>query len=125
MRLLLDTHVLLWWLDDPLLLSLAARKAIESGNNDVFISAVVVWELIIKKALGKLTIPENLEEVIGQQQFEQLPITIPHALALESLPTLHNDPFDRILLAQAKAENLILVTRDQNIKNYGIPYLSA
>ena len=125
MSLLLDTHVLLWWLDDPSLLSSEARTAIAEGRNPVFVSAAAVWEIAIKKARGKLEAPDNLGEVLEQERFQTLPITIPHALALASLPSIHEDPFDRIQVAQAKVEELILVTRDELLKKYGIPFIEA
>jgi len=125
MRLLLDTHVLLWWLDDPSRLSTAARSAISEGMNQVFVSAAVAWEITIKKALGKLAAPDDLEEVIEEERFQPMPVTISHALAVASLPRIHEDPFDRILLAQAKAEGLTLVTRDAFQKKYGLPLIEA
>ena len=125
MSLLLDTHVLLWWLDNPALLSSEARRAIAEGRNPVFVSAAAVWEIAIKKARGKLEAPDNLGEVLEQERFQPLPITIPHTLALASLPSIHEDPFDRIQVAQAKIEELILVTRDERLKKYGIPFIEA
>jgi len=110
MNLLLDTHALLWWLDDPATLSEEARLAIADSKNMVFVSAASVWEITIKKGLGKLDAPNNLEEVIAENRFSPLPITIAHALAVSQLPRHHNDPFDRTLAAQAKVEGLTLVT---------------
>jgi len=124
-NLLLDTHALLWWLDDPTLLAPAARGVISQGQNEVFISAAVAWEIAIKKALGRLKAPDNLEEVLEEERFQPLTITLEHALAVVSLPSIHQDPFDRIQAAQAKLENLILVTRDARLKQYGIPYIDA
>lgn len=125
MNLLLDTHVLLWWLDDPGLLSDEARTVIAEGRNPVFVSAAAVWEITIKKARGKLEAPDNLEEVLEQERFQPLPITIPHALAVGTLPPLHEDPFDRIQVAQVKIEGLVLVTRDSFQKKYGVPFIEA
>jgi PIN domain nuclease of toxin-antitoxin system len=118
MNLLLDTHVLLWWLDEPSTLSEEARLAIADGKNKVFVSAANAWEITIKKALGKLDAPDNLEEVLIENQFFPLPITIAHALAVSQLPRHHSDPFDRILAAQAKFEGLTLVTHDKYLKRY-------
>ena len=115
MTLLLDTHVFLWWLDDPLLLSKAARKAISDGKNTVYVSAAVAWEIAIKRALGKLDAPDDLEAVMTANRFQPLPVTIPHALAVGSLPPHHRDPFDRLLIAQARHEGLKLVSRDRCI----------
>jgi PIN domain nuclease of toxin-antitoxin system len=125
MTLLLDTHVLLWWLDDPKQLSRAARGAIQDGANPVYISAAVAWEITIKKALGKLDAPDNLEDVIEANRFLPLPITIPHALAVHSLPPHHRDPFDRMLIAQALHEGFRLVTRDTEIAKYPVPQIVA
>ncbi len=125
MNLLLDTHVVLWWLDDPALLSSKARTAIAEGSNPTFVSAAAAWEIAIKKARGKLEAPDNLEEVLEQERFQPLPITLHHALAVGSLPPLHEDPFDRIQVAQAKVEGLTLVTRDSFQKKYGVPFIEA
>ena len=125
MTLLLDTHVLLWWLDDPKQLSTRARAVIQDGRNPVYISAAVVWEIVIKKALGKIDAPDALEEVLGANRFLPLPITIPHTVALQSLPHHHRDPFDRILIAQALQEGFCLVTRDQDIGKYPVPQIRA
>ena len=125
MNLLLDTHALLWWLDNPSKLTKEARTAIAEGRNQVRVSAAVVWEIEIKKARGKLRAPDNLKEVLEEERFIPLPITIPHVLALAGLPPIHEDPFDRIQAAQAKLEGLTLVTRDKTLKEYGIPFISA
>ncbi len=125
MTLLLDTHAFLWWLDDPSLLSKPARKAIADGKNTVYVSAAVVWEISIKKALGKLKAPDDLEAAMTANRFLPLPVTIPHALAVQSLPGIHRDPFDRLLIAQAKHEGFKLVSRDSNVPLYGVPYIVA
>lgn len=124
MSLLLDTHVLLWWLKDPALLSDGARNAIEDGENLVYVSAAVAWEIAIKRALGKLQ-AGNLEEAITENQFLTLPVTVAHALAVEKLPDHHRDPFDRMLVAQAMSERLTLVSRDAVIQRYPVSYLAA
>lgn len=125
MKLLLDTHVLLWWLDDPKRLSPEALAAIRDEDNAVFVSAAVVWEIVIKKALDKLSAPDNLAEVISQSRFDPLAITIEHALALEKLPMHHRDPFDRILIAQATVDGLTLVNRDREISKYAVAQMRA
>ena len=125
MNLLIDTHVLLWWLDDHPILSKKAKAAIADGQNLVFISAVVIWEIRIKQALGKLEIPRNFREVIDAQPFEMLDITVEHAHTVGDLPAHHRDPFDRMLIAQTKAEHLTLVTRDIRLKKYKIPIIEA
>ena len=125
MKLLLDTHVVLWWLDDPNLVAEAAAEMIFEPTNEVFVSAVVAWEIAIKRALGKLMAPHNLEAVIAAAGFKPLPITLSHALAIESLPDHHRDPFDRLLVAQANLEGCTLVTRDEMVKRYPVPILGA
>ncbi len=124
-RYLLDTHVLLWWLSDPSMLSGPAREALENGLNTVYLSSAAVWEMAIKKAIGRLDIPMNLEEVLGKAHIEVLPITLPHALAVADLPVHHQDPFDRMQVAQARLEGLILVTRDPKITEYDVQVLMA
>ena len=123
MNLLLDTHVLLWWLDDNPALDKNKRRAIMDGNNLIFVSAVVIWEIHIKSALGKLIIPSDFRQVIDQQDFEPLPITLDHAHTISRLPHHHRDPFDRMLVAQAIAEKFTLVTFDTNIRKYNVSIL--
>ena len=125
MNLLLDTHVLLWWLDDPALLSVKARAAIADGSNTVYVSAAAAWEIAIKRALGRLDAPDDLEEMMAEERFLPLPIRVRHALAVASLPPIHQDPFDRIQVAQAQLENLTLATRDPFIGRYDVPVLEA
>ena len=125
MILSLDTHVLLWWLADDVTLSQTVRATISDGKNLVFVSAAAAWEMVIKSALGKLDIPSDLEAALTANRFQPLPITIPHALAVVDLPHHHNDPFDRLLIAQAKVEGLTLVTRDEQIKKYDVSIMEA
>ena len=124
-RYLLDTHVLLWWLSDPSKLTDPARDAIANGLNAVYVSSAAVWEMAIKKALGRLDIPGNLEEVLGKDHIEVLPITLPHALAVADLPVHHQDPFDRMQVVQARLEALVIVTRDPQIAEYDVQVLTA
>jgi PIN domain nuclease of toxin-antitoxin system len=125
MNLLVDTHVLLWWLDDNPALSKEGRKAIADVNRVVVVSAAVIWEMRIKQTLGKLEIAEGFLDVIKQQGFEMLPITPEHAYAVGDLPTYHRDPFDRILIAQAKLDRLTIVTHDAVFKKYPISVLEV
>jgi PIN domain nuclease of toxin-antitoxin system len=118
MNLSLDTHVLLWALSAPERLSTAARDAIEDPANIVFVSAAVAWEIEIKAALGKLRAPSDLVNQLTVANFHELPITIAHVLALKHLPSLHRDPFDRIMLAQARAAGLAFVTTDPEVLQY-------
>jgi PIN domain nuclease of toxin-antitoxin system len=125
MNLLLDTHVLLWTLSNNPRLSGDARRAIEDGRNLVFVSAATAWEIAIKKALGKLEAPDNYLEALERYRFTPLDITSEHALAVEHLPHHHHDPFDRLLVAQAKLERLTIVTHDQRIALYGTRVLAT
>lgn len=125
MTLLLDTHVVLWWLDDPALVGHAAREQIRDPENVVLVSAAVAWEIAIKRRLGKLSAPENLEAAVADCGFDFLPITASHALRTESLPDHHRDPFDRLLIAQAVLEDATLVTSDAAMTAYGISLLNA
>ncbi len=125
MRLLLDTHVLLWWLAGDATLSPEAKQTIASRENIVFVSSASAWEIAIKKALGKLKAPDDLEEAMNLNQFEMLPITIKHALGISHLPLHHQDPFDRLLISQIKLEALTLVTRDEQLSKYNIPIINA
>jgi PIN domain nuclease of toxin-antitoxin system len=125
MNLLLDSHALLWWLLDDPELATKAREAIGDGDNLVFVSAASIWELRIKQALGKLDLPEDFREVLATQSFLSLDVSAEHALAVGDLPAIHRDPFDRMLIAQAKLERLTLVTRDSRLKGYGVPLLGA
>ena len=125
MRLLLDTHALVWALSDIPRLTENARIAIADPHNDVFVSAITAWEITVKRAKGHLTAPDNLSSVIEERGFEHLPLTFFHAEQAGLLPMYHRDPFDRLLIAQAQAEGLILVTRDRHIRRYGIRTLTA
>ncbi len=124
MRLLLDTHVLLWWLADREI-SAGSRRAIADPTNDVAVSAASAWEISIKKALGKLVAPDDLEEQIQAGGFTPLPIRIDHAIAAGALPRHHDDPFDRMLIAQARTEQLTLVSRDDRFRDYDVVLLPA
>jgi len=125
MNLLLDTHVLIWALENNPRLSLKARNAITEGANLVFVSPISVWEIGIKKAHGKLEAPDNLLEEINNHRFEFLDITADHAKLAGDLPPIHQDPFDRMLVAQATVESFTLLTRDRIIAEYGVPVLQA
>ncbi len=124
MRLLLDTHALLRWLADEGLTT-QARDAIADPANLVVVSAASAWEISIKRALGKLAAPDDLEQQVQEGGFSPLPISIAHALAAGQLARHHEDPFDRMLIAQALAEGLTIVTRDKRFNDYGVPLLSA
>ena len=124
-RFLLDTRALPWALADPAKLSRPARTALEDARNEVFVSVVSGWEIAIERALGKLEAPDDLESAIGMQGSEPLLLTFHHAAQAGGLPPHHRGPFDRMLIAQAQAEGLILVTRDSNIPLYGVRTLAG
>lgn len=125
MNLLLDTHVLIWSLENNATLSGDARDAITEGKNIVFVSSVSAWEISIKKAMGKIKVPDNLQEEIGLHRFTPLNINFGHAKHAGELPNIHKDPFDRMLIAQAIIEKLTLVTRDSLIAQYNVNLLKA
>ena len=125
MRLLLDTHALLWWLDDAPTLSAAATAAIADPGNIIFVSVASLWEIAIKRATRKLELPDEFEEVLSQQGFQFLDVKAGHTFGLRSLPLLHRDPFDRMLVVQAQVEDLRIVTRDARIISYDVPILEA
>ena len=124
MRLLLDTHALLWWLADEGLTA-KARNAIADPANLVAVSAASAWEISVKKALGKLAAPDDLERQVEAGGFLPLPINIAHAVAAGQLVRHHEDAFDRMLIAQAFAEGLTIVTRDKRFEDYGVALLPA
>ena len=124
-RLLLDTHVLLWWLSDDPQLGESSRQAIANPRNPVYVSAASTWEVSIKKSIGKLTAPDDMDAIVESEGFEKLPITLFHGDQAGSLPELHKDPFDRMLIAQAQSEGLVIVTNDEKIIQYKIRTMDA
>jgi PIN domain nuclease of toxin-antitoxin system len=123
-RILLDSHVALWWLEGNSALGPRCRELIESAD-EAFISAATPWELGIKRALGKLSMPDGLDEELETQGFVSLPITAAHAELAPSLPAHHRDPFDRMLVAQAQLETLVLVTGDALLDSYDVDRFDA
>lgn len=126
MRLLLDTHTLLWWLNDDEKLGGRARGLIGDPANDVLVSAVSLWEITVKLRIGKLD--ADIEEILGilpDQGFQRLDIADAHLIALAGLPVHHRDPFDHLLMAQALAEDAHFVSEDQNVPLYGVPFLTC
>ena len=122
MKLLLDTHAFLWWRSNDRRLGDHARSAI-GGADLVFVSAATAWEAAIKSALGRLTYPDTIEAGVEASGFSELPITVAHAERAGRLPTHHRDPFDRMLVAQAQAEGLTVVTGDPKIRRYDVHLL--
>lgn len=125
MNLLLDTHVLVWALENNAKLSENARDVIINGKNIVIVSSISAWEISIKTAMGKLIVPDNLQEEIEIHRFTPLNINFDHAKLAGELPNIHKDPFDRMLIAQAIIEKLTLVTRDSLIPLYNVNLLTA
>jgi PIN domain nuclease of toxin-antitoxin system len=123
MKLLLDTHAFLWWDSDDARLPSALRSAIATPSNQVFVSAVTAWEIAIKRGLRKLVFAGLVGKSIEGHGFIALPITVEQAECAGSLPQLHRDPFDRLLVAQAQLEGLVLVTVDDEILRYPVPHL--
>lgn len=123
MRLLLDTHVLLWWLAADPLLPAKAVAVIVDVDNDVIVSAATAWEIAIKKAAGRLEAPDDLSETLSANDFQTLSIDVAHAVAAGALPAHHTDPFDRMLIAQARLEGLTLVSVDRRFSDYEVELL--
>jgi PIN domain nuclease of toxin-antitoxin system len=123
--LLLDAHALLWWLADDRQLAVEADQAIRTPVNDVLVSAATVWEIEIKRALGRLEAPEELVQAIGTAGFAELPITGADGVRAARLARHHQDPFDRMLVAQAGRLDATVVSRDPVFDRYGTPRLPA
>ena len=119
MRILLDTHVLLWWMQDSPSLATQAKDLIRDPENTVFVSAVSLWEIWLKQSLGKLELPVDFTEKLAAESFESLPLMASQTRQVALLPWCHRDPFDRMLVAQAQVENLVLLTADQALVAYG------
>ena len=119
-RFLLDTHVMLWWLNDAPELGPRCRDVLSDERNEVFVSAATAWEISIKTVIGKLEAPEDIDTIVEDEGFSKLSISLYHGQLAGRLPALHRDPFDRMLIAQAQAEGLVLITADENIIKYNI-----
>jgi PIN domain nuclease of toxin-antitoxin system len=124
-RILLDTHILLWWMQGSAKLSLRSRKLIADPGNVIFVSAASIWEMRIKHGLGKLDLPANFGDALAQLAFEELTVSIAHTNELSRLPKLHQDPFDRILISQARVEKLVLLSADKAVVEYGAPVIQG
>lgn len=123
MRILLDTHVLIWW-DEGARLHPDGAEAIRSAEQ-VYVSAISGWEIAIKTALGRLRPLRSVAEAVADSGFEELPVRLRHAEALRSLPSRHRDPFDRMLIAQALVDGLAIVTRDPAFRAYDVSLVRA
>jgi PIN domain nuclease of toxin-antitoxin system len=124
MKAILDTHTFLWWNTDDPQLSEVARRFISDGENELFLSAVSTWEIAIKCARGRLVLPENPGEYVANRmaiyRIQPLPIQISHTLRIYDLPDIHQDPFDRLLIAQSQMEDLPILTADTTIARYDV-----
>lgn len=125
MQYLIDTHVILWWFTSPEKIKNKAQKIIQDKSNRIFISSASFWEMAIKKSLGRLTLPHNLLEAVASENFKILPIMPEDGLGVADLPLLHSDPFDRILVIQAKLNDLIIITSDSKISEYPVITVKA
>lgn len=125
MRLLLDTQVLLWWMFADPRLSEQAAAAITEVDNEILVSAVSAFEITTKQLIGKLDAPDDLEQQLESSAFRELPVTIAHCLEVSKLPLHHKDPFDRLLVAQARCEDMTLVTADRMLSKYDVRTLPA
>jgi len=123
LRLLLDTHVVLSWLLGDRKLGGRAEQQVEDASNQLVVSAVVVWEVSIKRALGKIQVPMSFVADLRASDAVMLPISIEHAAGVERLPQHHRDPFDRLLVSQALIEGATLVSRDEALRAYDVPVL--
>jgi PIN domain nuclease of toxin-antitoxin system len=122
-RVLIDTHIFLWWDRQLRSLSRPLRAAIADEANDIFVSAASIWELAIKRAIGKLSFSRSIVDAASEFGFEILPVTGSHAEHAGGLPRHHNDPFDRLLIAQAHLEGMVLGTQDRLMRPYGVAML--
>jgi PIN domain nuclease of toxin-antitoxin system len=124
MKFLLDTHTFIWWVTDDPQLSPIARDTIANPNNTILFSVINGWEIVIKQGTGKLTLPEPAETYIPSRitanRFIILPVNLSHILQVASLPSLHRDPFDRLLVAQSQVENIPIISVDQYIIQYPV-----
>ncbi len=120
---LLDTHIFIWWMEKNKKLSRDIKSILENPESQIFLSIVSIWEMIIKKSAGKLRLPHNWKTTLKDSRFDILKVNLEHVYLLENLPLLHKDPFDRLLIAQAQAENCVLITDDAKIKKYKVQTL--
>lgn len=122
-RILIDTHVLLWWLAEPERLKSKHIELLEDSENIIEVSVCSLFEITIKKSVGKLTFEENFEAVLGENNFDLLPIHFKHLNQYGELPEHHKDPFDRMLIAQTMSEQIPMISYDSNFKQYDVELL--
>lgn len=124
-RLLLDTHALIWWMNGSSQLGPLSKQLIAEKNNQIYVSAASIWEMSIKRQMGKLEVPDDLDSIIDELGFDKLDISLFHAEQAGNLPTHHKDPFDRMLIAQAQAEGLQIIYSDEHFPKYNINLFDA
>ena len=122
---IVDTHVMLWWADSEDRLTPEARLVMGAGRNELFFSIASVWELNIKMSKKQVELPDSIDVMLQRARCKLLPIAYEHAEAIKELPHLHRDPFDRMLIAQAKVTGMTLLTRDEKIHKYDVPVIAA
>lgn len=125
MKYLLDTHIILWWLTEPQTISSKAHKIIEDKKEEIYLSSASFWEMAIKQSVGKLTLPGSISEILTKEGFIFLPIHVNESLSIVDLPSIHTDPFDRMLIVQAKLNDLVIITRDEKIMRYPVVTLKG
>ena len=122
---LIDTHVLLWWAHSPDQIDSAARLVVANGRNQIFVSLASIWEMNIKIGRGRLELPAPPSEMLRRSRFQALPIAVEHIELVRELPDYHRDPFDRMLIAQAQAMELTIITRDRTFRQYDVATIAA
>ena len=125
MRVLLDSQVMVWWMGKPDRISRETLQIITDPRNPVYVSAASVWELGIKVANGNLTLPEKYLESLMNDGFATLDVTMRHAQVSADLPMIHSDPFDRVIIAQARSDDLVLISADRHIRRYNIKVIET
>jgi PIN domain nuclease of toxin-antitoxin system len=119
-RLLIDTHVLIWWREDSPRVSARVRQEITDPTNEICVSVVSLWEIVLKRSSGRLQFPDDLEQVVREESFTLVPIDYRHLRTAEGLAWFHRDPFDRMMIAQALAEGIPIATADRHFAAYGV-----
>lgn len=125
LRLLLDSNVLIWLIAKPKRIPVRIFDAIRDEANEKLVSAATVWETELKRATGRLRLPQSVADAASDAGFLELPVRFPHAIAAANLPRIHTDPFDRMLIAQARLDGLTIVTADRALTRYDVAVLSA
>lgn len=125
MRYLIDTHIFLWWLNDDEKISPKVYNIIKDPQNTIFLSTASLWEIVIKKNIGKLQFPDvKFPQLLESENFEELPINSRYLDSLNKLEKIHNDPFDRMIIAQAQTENMMILSQDKQILKYKVSVIS-